>query len=87
MKVLFRTNKTTETQKTNIVGQTNADGKELDDTLRTLASDGGPVIKTKAGDMVSATFLVEARDKEVVKAIFTGTGVGDGLNAQSIDTD
>jgi hypothetical protein len=83
LKVLFRTNKTTEEQEPEdsmIVGQTKAEGKELDTILLSLASDGGPVAKTKDGAMVSGTYIVEAHDKDYVKAVMS-TSLNEGLGS------
>ena len=68
LKVLFRTDK--ETQETQIVGQTTKEGKDLDNIKRTLANDGGDVIKDKDDNFKSSSFFVESFDKDTVVKAF-----------------
>lgn len=67
LNVLFRTKKKEE--ETFIVGQTTKEGKDLDQIKRTLAADGGLVVKNNLGDFKSETYLVESFDKDLVRSV------------------
>jgi hypothetical protein len=66
LSILFRTNK--HTQETQIVGQTTAEGNDLDNIKRNLAKDGGAIGKDSQGDFKSSTYLVESFEKDSVKS-------------------
>lgn len=77
-RILFKTNKITG--ETEIVGKTEAEGKELDALKRSLATDGGIVLKDKETDFHSSTYNVWAADEETVKDILGEDSLGTTLN-------
>lgn len=77
LKILFRRNKTDDKPFEDIVGQTTAEGRELDQTLRTLA--GNPSIKKADGSFVGQEYHVEAIEKTVIQA-----ALDDSMSSESI---